>query len=221
MEVFALADQHFAAIPKQPAPAPVTTTEPPQQGERRIRLERPAQTAMIQLAYHIPKADDADTPALELLMTILSGGDSSRLHQALVEEQQVSISTGGFLDGGFDPGLAWFYAVIPPGGDPAKVEKALDDQIDSVVKSGVTQAELDKARNIEVAGFYRTIATISGKAGALGEFEVFYGDWRKLFSATEDFEKVTVEDIQRVATQYLKKSNRTLGLLVPTEGGAQ
>lgn len=220
-EVFALAEKYFANIPKQPAPAEVTTVEPEQQGERRITLRRPARAPILQLAYHVPDANHPDMPALNLLLTILADGESSRLYRTLVEEKLLAINTGGFVDEGFDPGLAWFYAVIPPGKDPQAVEQALDAEIAKVIAEGVTQSELNKARNIEVAGFYRTIATISGKAQALGRFEIFHGDWRKLFGATDEFEKVTRLDIQRVAAQYLRSANRTVGVLMPVDGDEQ
>ena len=89
-----------------------------------------------------------DAPALELLTTILADGDSSRLHQRLVEREQVAVDVGAFADLGFDPGLLWIYANLPPGADVAKAQGLLDDELARVVRDGVTAAELDKARNL-------------------------------------------------------------------------
>ncbi len=66
----------------------------------------------------------------------------------------------------------------------------------------VTDEELEKAKNILLSGFYRTIKTISGRSNAIGTYEVFFGDYRKLFTAADDFAKVSKADVQRVATQY-------------------
>jgi zinc protease len=119
-EVFRLADQYLAGLAAQPAPEPVTTKEPPQLGERRIKVERAAQTPLLMMAWHATAAPDRQTRVMEMLLSILGSGDSSRLHQRLVEREQAAVEIGAFLDQGFDPGLAWAYAVVPPGGDVAK-----------------------------------------------------------------------------------------------------
>lgn len=215
--VFALADRYLADIPAQPAPEPITTVEPPQQGERRVVLERPAQTPLVQMAWHVPAADHADSAALDILEAILAHGDSSRLVRRLVEEQQLAIDLGSYRSAGFDPGLAIVYATLPPDGDVAGFEKALDTELRDVIRDGITQAELDRARNILLADFYRSIATISGKAQALGSFETFHGDYRKLFDAPARYAAVTAGDVQRVAREYFRRGNRTVGILVPAD----
>ena len=76
--------------------------------------------------------------------------------------------------------------------------------------------KLQKAKNMLVTGFYRDMATISGRANQLGSFELFHGDWRKLFDVVETYESITAEDIQRVMGKYLKADNRTVVTLIPT-----
>jgi len=216
-QVFALADKYLAPLAKQPAPTPVTTVEPEQQGERRVVVEKAdAQSALIAYAFHTGMGEaDADIPALELLTSILSQGDSSRLHQRLVEREQAAVDTGAFLDAGFDPGLLWIYAALPPGGDLARVEKLLDDELARVADQGVGAAELEKARNFKLASFWRGLATINGKARALGEYEVFHGDYRKLFDAPAAYAAVTPAQVQALAKKILRVQNRTTGLLKP------
>ena len=79
----------------------------------------------------------------------------------------------------------------------------------------VTDQELQKAKNILLANFYRQMKTINGKANTLGSYEVFFGDYRKLFGAADEYSKVTGEDIKRVVKQYFSKNNRTVATLVP------
>jgi len=213
--VFALAEKYFGAISAQPEPEPVTTREPEQQGERRVVVERAAQTPMLQMAWHSGVASDTGMPALEVLMAILTQGDSSRLHQSLVEQKALAIQAGGFLHQGFDPGLAWIFAVLPPKGDPAKVEKEITAILERIGSGGVTAAELRKAKNMLVADYWRGIATISGKAQALGSFEVFHGDYRKLFDAPSQWETVTVADVRAAANSVFRNNNRTVGVLKP------
>ena len=221
-QVFALADRYLAALPRQPEPTPVTTVEPEQLGERRITVERgDAQSPILAYAFHSGiGAGSKDYPALELLTTILAQGQSSRLHQRLVEREQVAVDAGTFAEAGFDPGLLWVYAMLPPGGDLAKAEALLDEELAKIARDGVTAAELDKARNLKLSAFWRGMATINGKARALGTAEVFEGDYRKAFDEPAAFEAVTAAQVQALAARILRRQNRTTGLLQPVAAPA-
>jgi zinc protease len=220
--VFKLADQYLAGIPAQPAAPPVTTREPPQLGERRIRIEREAQTPLLAMAWHTAAAADREARVVEVLLSILGGGDSSRLYQRLVEQEQAAVDVGTQFDAGFDPGLAWLYAIVPPGGDVSRTEKLVDEEIARLARDGPTPAELSKARNQALASFWRGLETISGKAQALGEYEVFHGDHRKLFGAPTEYESITAEEVKRAAATVLRHENRTVGVLEsPAESTAQ
>lgn len=212
-EIFALAEKHIGGIPAQPAPRAITTKEPEQTGERRVEMKRPAQTPLLVFAHHGLRGDDPDMPALQLLISILSDGNSSRLQRELVDTQQLAVDIGSQVGVGFDPSLVYLYALLPSGGDLAKTEKALDAMLVTIGKDGVSQAELDKARRQKLAAFWRSMSTISGKAQAMGGYEVFSGDYRKLFDAPARFERVTVADIQRVASKLFRRENRTVGFV--------
>lgn len=216
-QVFAMADKYLAALPRQPEPTPITTVEPEQQGERRIVVEKAdAQSPLLAYAFHSGLgAGDKDYPTLELLTAILSQGDSSRLHQRLVEREQAAVDVGAFAESGFDPGLLWVYAALPPGGDLAKAEELLDDELAKIARDGVSAAELDKVRNLKASAFWRNMATINGKARVLGTYEVFNGDYRKAFDAPAAYAAVGANDVQALAKKILRVRNRTTGLLVP------
>lgn len=211
--VIALARKYFESIPSQTPPKPVRTTEPEQLGERRVVVNADAQTPLVQFAYHGIAGSDARRPALDLLTRILTDGDASRLHRALVEEQKLAISADSYFTGGFDPGLVWFFLSLPADGDLARAEDAFTQQIESVIKRGVTQEELARARSQALADFWRGMATIDGKAQALGTFAVLQGGYEKLFTEPRAYEAVTVQDIQKVATELLRTTNRTVGVL--------
>jgi zinc protease len=219
-EVFALAERTLGRIPRQPAPEPVRTVEPPQAGERRLVVRKAAQSPLLQLAFHSLSAKDPDAEALAVLLSILSDGDSSRLHRALVEEARVAIQVRAMHDPGFDPSLAWVLVDLPPGGDLAKTEGLLSAQLARVAREGVTDAELRKAKNIAVADFWRSLETINGRAQALGRAEVFEGDYRRLFDTPQRYEAVTREQVRKVAARVFAPDNRTVGVLVPTDDAA-
>jgi zinc protease len=220
-QVFALAQRYFGAIDRHAPPPPIRTVEPVQQGERRIVVQADAQTPLLQLAYHALAAADPDMPALELLMRILTDGDSSRLHRRLVEQQQLAIEIEGCWQEGFDPGLAWFLLALPADTDPAEAETAFTRELEAVRRDGVTPAELDKAKSLVMADFWRGLATINGRARALGTYAVLHGDWRKLFDAPAAYDVVTAEQVRAVAARVLTTSNRTVGVLVPSAPAAE
>jgi len=216
-EVFTLAEKYLGKTPAQATPRPVTTKEPEQQGERRVNLVREAESPLLVFAHHSIGGSDADAPATELLMAILADGDSSRLHQQLVDQQQLVVDVEQSLNLGFDPGLSYIYMTLPPGGDLDKVEKALDAELQKIATEGVTEAELNKARTQKLADFWRGMSTISGKAQALGSYEVFQGDYKKLFQAPDAYEKVSAADLKRIAAKLFRRDNRTVGTLVPAK----
>jgi zinc protease len=197
----------------------VRTREPEQLGERLVLVHRQAQTPLLQYAYKAPAAADPRGPAVNLLMSVLTEGDASRLHRVLVEQRKVAIEVSGNWQEGFDPGLFWLYLTLPEGADPAAVRKVLDEELADVAAHGVTGEELARAKNLAAAGFWKRIATIDGKAQLLGEYEVFHGDWLKLFDAPAQFEKVTREEVQAVAHDILQPRRCTVGVLVPGAEG--
>ena len=214
-EGFALARRYFEPIPRQSAPPPVRTREPEQVGEKRVRVERKAQTPLLQYAYKAPEATDPRAPAIDMLLSILTEGDSSRLHRLLVEQRQVAISVGGYWEEGFDPSLLWLMLNLPEGGDVAAVEASLDQELERVVRDGVTEVELQRAKNLAATGLWKALATINGKARLLGEFEVMHGDFRKLFDEPARIDAVTREDVRKVAGELLQQKRRTVGVVQP------
>jgi zinc protease len=219
-EVFGLAEEYFAPTPAQPSPPPVRTVEPIQSGERRIVVDAPAQTPLLQVAFHSPKAADPDALALSLLLRILADGDSSRLHRTLVEQEGVALSVNSLLHEGFDPGLTVFFLTLPPGGDLEAAERRLIAELERVISDGVSREELAKARNKLVADFWRDLSTISGKAAAIGRFQVFHGNYEKLFLLPERTETITTEDLRTVATEVFRRGNMTVGILRDSMAGA-
>src|SRR6185295_4310040 len=128
-EAFALARKYLEPIPRQAAPDPVLTREPPQLAERRIVVRRSAQTPLIQYAYKAPAAADPRAPALSLLMSILVDGDASRLYRELVERKKVVVDLGGHWHEGFDPALFWLYFTLPEGSSPEGLQPIIDAEL--------------------------------------------------------------------------------------------
>jgi len=217
-EVFALARQYFGPIAAREAPPPVRTREPEQQGERRLVLERPGQNPLVHYAYHAIPAADPREPALNLLQTILLGGHASRLHRALVEEHKLAVAIGGGWPEGFDANVFVIHATLPQGGSVPEFEHALDAELARIVKDGVSEQELRRAKNLAAADFWRGVSTIDGKARLLGEYAVMHGDYKLLFTAPDAYERVTVTDVAAIARAVFHPDKRTIGVLQPQGG---
>ncbi|MGS0681508.1 M16 family metallopeptidase [Shewanella sp. 125m-7] len=220
-EVKKLADKYFAPIAAQAPPRAVKTVEPLQKGERRVFVQKASvSTPNVMLGYHIPATSNADYYALDLLSSILTTGNSSRMYQGLVDKQ-VAIEVDTYMPMSFDPNLFYVMGVANPGVTAPELEDAMISEINRVARDGVTASELEKVKNIKLMGFYRAMETINGKANTIGTYELFFGSFDKLFNAPEAYNKVTPEDIQRVAQTYLKRANRTVAVLAATEEADQ
>ena len=216
-QIFTLAEKYLEPIPAQPRPAPVRTVEPPQTGERRVVVRRPSPVPLLQMAFHAGAAEGPQAEAEDLLETILTSGESSRLYRRMVDQDQVAVGVGSYLMRGFDPGLLVIYVTVSPDRGAAAAESSLVDELARIAREGVTEAELSKAKTMHNAAYWRALKTIDGKAEALGSYEVFRGDYRKLFTAPERYGKVTVKAVHEAARRIFDERNRTVGVLVPEE----
>ena len=210
-----LVQRYFEPIAAQAPPAPVREREPPQFAERRVTVRRKVQTPLLQCAYKAPAATDERASAVHLLMSVLMEGNASRLHRALVEEQRLAIEVGGHWQEGFDPGLLWLSLTLPQSTDPQQALVALDAALARLIDSGVSPAELERARNLAIVGFWKRLATIDGKAHLLGEYAVFHDRWADLFAEPQRLAAVTPQQVQAVAADILAPQRRTVGMLVP------
>jgi zinc protease len=213
-QVMALSRKFLEPIPRREPPPPVRTKEPEQLGERRVILSKPAQLPIQMVLYHVPNSRDPDAPVLDVIDTILTSGQSSRLYKRLVDSQ-LAISAGGSFGEALDPTVFRFTIQPRTGVDLAVTEKALFEELARLQTELVPEAELRKAKNQRLAGLYRRLKTIEGRANMLGAYEVFLGDYSKAFDEDKRVEAVTAADIQRVAQKYFGAKNRTVATLVP------
>ncbi|HEY3129325.1 MAG TPA: pitrilysin family protein [Acidobacteriota bacterium] len=214
-EIFKLAEKYIEPIPSHEPPPKVTTQEPEQLGERRLVVNKFAQLPILMIGYHIPETAAADYYPLEVLKTILFSGQSSRMYQRIVDKDQIGLSIDGDFGFSIDPTLFVITSQPKQEVQPEKIEKAVYEELEKVRSAPVSDRELEKAKNILLADFYRQMKTINGKANTLGSYEIFFGDYHKLFSAAAQYGRVTKEDVRRVAQKYFGEKNRTVATLVP------
>ena len=212
-DVKRLAEKYIESIPAQPTPPKVNITEPAQTGERRIVLQKDVSTPYLNIVFKVPESKNEDYYALSILSDILTKGKSSRLYAALVDKKQIATQVSSSYGESFDPTTFGFFAETAAGINENEVEKALYDEIEKIKKDGITENELQKIKNQKLMEFYSQVETINGKSNNIGTYEVFFGDYKKMFDAPDAFNKVTAEDIQKVTKKYFIKSGRTVGVL--------
>ncbi|HWP81791.1 MAG TPA: pitrilysin family protein [Bacteroidota bacterium] len=205
----------FERIPAQRPPRQPNNPEPEQRGERRIQFHKAAQLPAVMIGYKGVAVSDSDYYATEVLSLILSRGQSSRLYKQLVYEKQMCATVSAWTDDYVDPGLFGFYAQMKQGFATEQAEKEIYEIIETVKKDGVTEQELQKAKNTAQADFVRRFKTNQGTGFILGYYEVIHGDYKKAFTVTEAYARVTKEDIRRVANRLFDPMRRTVVTLVP------
>jgi zinc protease len=214
-EIFQLCEKTIEPIPAHSPPPPVTTVEPPQLGERRLVVHKEAELPLLMIGYHVPQTKNADFYAANILRTILFQGESSRMYRRLVDKDQIALEVSSFVQPAFDPTLAIVVAQPKQGVGPEKCELAIYEELDAVKTTAITDQELEKAKNIRLMEFYHQMRTINGRANTIGTYDVFFGDYKKLFDAAKNYASVSKEDVQRVAKAYFGANNRTVATLLP------
>ncbi len=214
-KTLALVRRYYGNIPKGPKPEPVLDAEPEQKGERRAEVRHPAQSPSLMIAFRGPAARDEDTFVLDIIQYALTKGEGSRLVKKLVYDTQLAISV--MVDWGWrvDPGAIIVYLELKPDSEPRKVEEALYAELARVASEGLTERELQKAKNNLRADHLRELATNSGRAHAMGHYEMLLGSWQDGLSLPSVYATTTNEKVKEVAAKYFMPERRSVVTLIP------
>lgn len=214
-----LIQQYFGDIPRVVAPAPVTCSYQYGTGERRMEVtDNNANLPLVALLYKAPPQRDPDAPALELLVSILGDGESSRLNRSLVRDERVAVNAGAFGDLRRLSGVVIIFAIDNQGVPSSRVEQLLSAEVDRARSDTISEAELTKAKNQYRAGAIRQRQTTMGVAEALQGALWYDGS---LDAANDDVQRhlaVTTADLRRVAQKYLVSANRLVLIDNPPAG---
>jgi predicted Zn-dependent peptidase len=214
-----MADKYFSILPSGPLPSGPRTVEPAQKGERRVQVESPAQPFMA-IAYKRPNQTAKDDPVFDVLGEILAGERTGLLYKDLVRDKRIAL--GAFAQpsfpGGKYPNLFLFFLVPNQGHTVEENEKACYDIIEKLKTQKVDEGTLSRIRTKVRAALIQKMDSNSGMAEALTSYYVNYGDWRKMFTEIDELNKVTADDVQRVAKQYLVPEDRTVAYTVAPPG---
>jgi predicted Zn-dependent peptidase len=208
--------KYFESIPAQSAPPAVDMTEPPQTAERRVVIEDPlARLARLDVVYKVPPSMSPDDDPLGVLATVLAGGRSSRMYEAIVRQQQLAPSINAGKGESRGPGLFRIQAPLQPGKDIAALQAAIDAEIEKVKTGAIADWETEKARSSARRRLVSGLLSSLNRAVLLSQYAMFYNDPGLINTRADRIAAVQIADVQRVARQYLTPQNRTIVVTNP------
>ena len=229
-ETMPIVEKYFSRIPSHAKPDERTTTEPPQNSERRVVLQEMSQPLYLE-GYHRPDYRTPDDAVYDSIADLMSNGRTSRLYRALVRDKKIASDSAGFtgLPGNKYPHLFAFYAFPLPGHKPDEMAEAIHVEIEKLKKEDISDEELKMIKTRAKANLIRSLGSNEGLASSLALYQTRYDDWRELFRSVDRIDKVSKADIRRVANQTFVPTNRTVGIIetkpaapaADQKGGAQ
>jgi predicted Zn-dependent peptidase len=223
-EVIPMVETYFGRMLEGPIPEPLRTVEPEQFVERKVIMPDKSQPLYLE-GYHKPAVTHPDDAVYDVLSDILSAGRTSRLYRRLVRDEKIAAAAQAFS--GFPgikyPNLMAFFAMPSPESTNEEVQAAIREEIERIKTEPVTDDELARAKTRAKANLIRGLQSNAGIAQQLASYEMLFGDWRELFYSVERIDKVTAEDILRVANETFKPTNRTVAVIATedAEGESQ
>lgn len=218
-------EEYYGSIPVSEKPDLFARDEPPQQGERRVTVERPGGTAFYEMCHRVPAAIHDDWLKLEVLDNIFSGSSgasdnkTSRLYQALVKTE-IAASIGGGINPTIDPYLYRMVVTLRDGRTHEEVENILLDEIKRLQTEGITEKELNRAKKQAKAAFAYSTESAGDQAYWLAQ-SIILGDENWFDTYVDRLMDVTLADVLDVANRYLIPQNRVVGKLIPTDAEAE
>ncbi len=216
MKTLELIKKHFGVIPKPDRKLPeIYTVEPTQDGERTVTVRRVGDTQMLMAGYHMPPGSHPDAAAVEVMNSILTDTPSGRLYKNLVESKKASAVFG--LNFQFkEPGYLMFGSQFRKEDSADAVRDAVIDTVENFGKTAPTKEEVERAKTSALKNIEMTLNDPNRVGLGMSEY-VALGDWRLFFLYRDRLKNVTPDEVKRVAGNYLKQSNRTVAMFVPTE----
>lgn len=213
-------DTYFGGYEKAPEPRrPIFTDLKPLTASVNDTInDTKAQLPAMFIGYQGIAMKDEDAYAAELLSTIMAGGESSRLYRSIVDSQQTAVQVSFNSQMREFGGMTFFVGIAAPGKSLTDVLSGIDAEIEKLVSNGVTDAELQKAKNVTESQFVGGRTGMYNKALQLANYHRYYGSTALINNELERYMKVTTADVKRVAKRLLEKKQRVILTYLPVRG---
>jgi len=203
-----LVEKYFGGIPRGTTEIPRPNKQVPEmESAQRAIIYDNVQIPAVIHGFRMPAEGTDDYYALDMLATLMSQGQSSRLYRALVDEQQKAMQIGAFPYALEDAGVNIVFAMVNVGGDVGETEAAMEKEYAKIRNELIGEKEFQKLRNQIENDFITSNSTIAARAESLANYHMYFGDANLINTEIDRYMAVTREDIQRVAKQYLTKEN--------------
>jgi len=206
-EILTKAERYFGWIPRGPNPQRVTVREPPMTEPRHLDTYDKGPVTLAGVGFHAPRLNHPDHYAMQILDTVLSG-ESGRIYKKLVNDMEIAVGVQAMYAALEHHGLWGIGAAVKPFADAEKNLSAMLEVIADIRNNGITEKELEKARNQVAAAKVKEMMTSAGKVNRLGTAAVLYGDIDQVNKSYDQLMSVTADDVRRVANTYLLENKR-------------
>jgi zinc protease len=213
-----MVSQAYGTMPKARLPVEDVHPEPPQTEERRLEIEKPTVSEKLTIGYHGPALGDHDHVAVTLLTEVLFGGAASRLHKKLVRDLELCTDVRMFVGPFFDPGLIELFASARDDQTAESILQVVDEEFDRIKREPMRQEEIERARARFELGLLSGLETADAKASTIGFYETVLGDPGQAFSRLALLDRLTTNDLLRVARKYLRNESRSVIITRPSGG---
>lgn len=214
-EVKSWIEKNYGSLKPSDIPARNKVKEPQQKSARTAGLKMDLQAPKLVIAYPAPDAYSDDEPALQLLSSVLTGGPSSRLYKKLVRDKAIVTSVSADMSAGILEGVFDITADLRPKRSVNQVKQLIVQELNALKAKPISQAEMLKVKNQVMLGYTQALTTVAGKARILAYSEVVYSDPIHFFKDLDAYQKVTPEDIQRVAKKYFPDNKQSFLTVLP------
>ena len=215
-KTLALIQKKFGSIKNPNTPLrDVPTIEPPQDGERRVVLNRVGDLQVLSAMYHTPAGSHKDFSALAIVENVLTSQPSGRLYKALIDKKKAS-SMWSFAPFTKEPGFMYFNVDVPSDKSLTEAEKTTMNVLDGLAKNPITVDELKRAKS----NLLKQVDQVFRNSSYLGTFMSEFigaGDWRLSFIHRDRIENMTLAEVNAAAKRYFVPTNRTVGNFIPTK----
>jgi predicted Zn-dependent peptidase len=210
-----LVEAYFGTIPAGTPVVQPTVEEPALGGEKSLTVYDNIQLPAVMMGYRMPPQTSDDAYALQMASTVLSGGPSSRMYKRLVDQDQTALQVFAFPFTLEQGGAFITFSLANAGKGIDDMTPALEEEIEKLQTELISEREFEKIQNQMESGFIQSNSTMAGIAESLANYHTYYGDANLINTELVRYQKVTREDIQRVAQKYLVKDNRVVLKYLP------
>ncbi|HNX98682.1 MAG TPA: pitrilysin family protein, partial [Candidatus Aminicenantes bacterium] len=217
----AMADKYFARLRPSPRNPRKVTVDPAQISERTVVIHEDSQPWLL-VGYHCPEVRSPDMLKFNILNYLLTNGRTSRLYKKMVTDDKSSLAVGSFagFPGSKYPGLYLLFVLPNSGHTNAELQAVVEKEIEQLKTVPVTEEEFRSAKTRLAADLVRQLSEPRGILMAMLQAEVLLGSWQKAFDDFDRLDKITIADIQDLATRYLTSTARVVGR-IETRGEVQ